>query len=74
MARQSFFSRSQIVAIPIPWNIWKGIGERSTDKRYREKINKYSAPCQSEGISFFPVILETPVFADANVDGDPHYN
>ena len=30
MARQSFFTRSQIVAIPIPWKIWKGIGERST--------------------------------------------
>ena len=22
-------------------------------------MNKYSAPCQSEGISFFPVIVET---------------
>ena len=29
MARQTFFTRSQIVAIPIPWKIWKGIGERS---------------------------------------------
>ena len=32
MARQSFFTRSQIVAIPIPWKIWKGIGERSDMK------------------------------------------
>ena len=37
MARQSFFTRSQIVAIPIPWNIWKGIGERSTKKWTRMK-------------------------------------
>ena len=34
MARQSFFTRSQIVAIPIPWKIWKGIGERSNEYTY----------------------------------------
>ena len=36
MAHQSFFTRSQIVAIPIPWKIWKGIGERSCQSRMRE--------------------------------------